>query len=76
MGHCGDIQAKDPIDCGEPLFAAAIAGAATPISAAAAWQCGSSLLDIGESMVWWLASSAPHREAGDGLEVAPTGLEG
>jgi hypothetical protein len=27
-------------------------------------------------MVWWLASSAPHREAGDGLEVAPTGLEG
>jgi hypothetical protein len=33
-------------------------------------------LDIGESMVWWLASSAPHREAGDGLEVAPTGLEG
>ena len=76
MGHCGDIQAKDPIDCGEPLFAAAIAGAAAPISAAAAWQCGSSLLDIGESMVWWLASSAPHREAGDGLEVAPTGLEG
>ena len=39
-------------------------------------QCGSSLLDIGESMVWWLASSAPHRKAGDGLEVAPTGLEG
>src|SRR5215469_13793905 len=36
MGHCGDIQAKDPIDCGEPLFAAAIAGAAAPISAAAA----------------------------------------
>ena len=27
-------------------------------------------------MVWWLASSAPHREAGDGLEMAPTGLEG
>ena len=27
-------------------------------------------------MVWRLASSAPHREAGDGLEVAPTGLEG
>jgi hypothetical protein len=19
MGHCGDIQAKDPIDCGEPF---------------------------------------------------------
>jgi hypothetical protein len=36
MGHSGDIQAKDPIDCGEPLFAAAIAGAAAPISAAAA----------------------------------------
>jgi hypothetical protein len=36
MGHCGDIQAKDPIDCGESLFAAAIAGAAAPISAAAA----------------------------------------
>jgi hypothetical protein len=35
MGHCGDIQAKDPIDCGEPLFAAAIAGAAAPTSAAA-----------------------------------------
>jgi hypothetical protein len=31
-------------------------------------------LDIGESMVWWLASSVPLREAGDGLEVAPTGL--
>jgi hypothetical protein len=36
MGHCGDIQAKDPIDRGEPLFAAAIAGAAAPISTAAA----------------------------------------
>jgi len=34
-GHCDDIQAKDPIDCGEPLFAAAIAGAAAPISATA-----------------------------------------
>ena len=33
-------------------------------------------MDIGESMVWWLASSAPHREAADGLEVAPTGLKG
>jgi hypothetical protein len=36
MGHWGDIQAKDPIDCGEPLFAAAITGAAAPTSAAAA----------------------------------------
>jgi len=32
MGHCRDIQAKDPIDCREPLFAAAIAGAAAPIA--------------------------------------------
>jgi hypothetical protein len=24
VGHCGDIQAADSIDCGEPLFAAAV----------------------------------------------------
>ena len=76
MGHCGDIQAEGPIDCGGPLFAAAVAGAVAPISAAATWQCGSPLLDIGESMVWWLASSAPHCQTGDGLEMAPTGLAG
>jgi hypothetical protein len=39
-------------------------------------QCRSALLDLSKSMVWWLASSAPYCETGDGVAVAPTGLEG
>jgi hypothetical protein len=34
------------------------------------------LLDLSKSMVWWLASSAPYCETGDGVAVAAAGLEG
>jgi hypothetical protein len=36
----------------------------------------SALLDLSKSIVWWLASSAPYWETGDGVAVAATGLEG
>jgi hypothetical protein len=39
-------------------------------------NCLSALLDLSKSMVWWLASFAPYCETGDGVAVAPTGLEG
>ena len=74
--HCGDFQAEGLVDCREPLSAPAVAGAAAPAPAAMPEQYRSALLDLSKSMVWWLASSAPYCETGDGVAVAPTGLEG
>jgi transposase InsO family protein len=58
------------------LSAPAVVGAAAPAPAAMPEQCRSALLDLSKSMVWWLASSAPYCETGDGVAVAATGLEG
>ena len=73
----GDFQAEGLVDRREPLSAPAVVGAAAaPAPAAMPEQCRSALLDLSKSMVWWLASSAPYCETGDGVAVAATGLEG
>jgi hypothetical protein len=55
VGHCGNFQAQSAIDCGKPLSAPAIVGAAAPSSATSSERRGSALLDSGKSMVGRMA---------------------
>jgi hypothetical protein len=74
LGYFGGSQAEGAVGFREPVPTAAVAGAAAQTPAAASTQCGPAVLDLRQSMVHWLAQFASYCEAGDGPEVASTGL--
>ena len=53
LGHFGRSQAEGPAGCRESVPAAAVARAAPPAPAVALAQCGSTVLDLRQSMVRW-----------------------
>jgi hypothetical protein len=68
------LKPKAPAGCRESVPAAAVARAAPPAPAVAFAQCGSTVLDLRQSMVRWLAQFASYCETRNGAEVASTGL--
>ena len=53
LGHFGHSQAEGPAGCRESVPATAVARAAPPAPAVALAQCGSTVLDLRQSMVRW-----------------------
>ena len=74
LGHFGHSQPEGPAGSRESVPATAVPRAAPPAPAVALAQCGSTVLDLRQSMVRWLAQFASYCETRNGAEVASTGL--
>jgi hypothetical protein len=76
VGDRGLLPVEGVTGGGEPVFAAAIFGAAASAGTASAPKFGQALLDPGEPVVCWLARLPADRETGNSTELAPSRMEG